>query len=267
MGLVYCNGTSNEWAGCRESDDAETVTVPEPCWCPKTSAVVLFEDAAVLGNIMHLPTATGESVSWFGGFGPTTAASTSAQDTSSGLGFPQSSSSSTTTTDDSTSATGIGMPTMTSPANITSAIAFPSPTAPAQQADLSTGAKVGVGVGAGLGALALLALLIWVIQLCLWKKKQEAAHEEKGQPTSDYARASQVSEPVNGELRSSAWSGHKSELPANESTFTPSPTYADFRSSKSEVEGSPAVGSAGRPLSNGGFEMPGQKGTMYEMPG
>lgn len=161
----------------------------------------------------------------------------------------------------------MSMPTITSPANITSAIAFPSPTALAQQADLSTGAKVGIGVGAGLGALALLALLIWLIQRCLRKKEQDAEHEEKGQATSEYARVSQVSEPVNGELRSPAWSGHKSELPAHESTLTPSPTYADFRSNKSEVEGSPAVGSTGRPLSNGGFEMPGQKGTMYEMPG
>ena len=65
------------------------------------------------------------------------------------------------------------------------------------------------------------------------------------------------------DLRSPAWSGHKSELQGSE-TFTPSPVNAEFGSNESEVEGSPAVGGVGRPIS-GGYEMPGKPGTMYEM--
>ncbi len=110
----------------------------------------------------------------------------------------------------------------------------------------------------------MLILLVW---RCLKKKEERRTkEEEKGQATpSTYAQLRQDSEPATGELRSPAWSGYKSELPAAESQLTPSPTYGDFRS-KSEVEGSPALGSTGRPMSNGGYEMPGQKGTLYEMP-
>ena len=212
---------------------------------------------------MHLPTATGESVSWFG-IGPATAASTSVQTTTSS----SRSSSSSTTTDQSVISTTTSTPTTTSPANITSAIAFPSPTSEAQPADLSTGAKVGIGVGAGIGALAFLIMSIWLIRRYLAKEDDRTAQEEeKGHTSSDYARVSQISEPADGGLQNPAWSGHKSELPANESALTPSPTYGDYRSNKSEVEGSPALGSTGRPLSNGGFELPGKKGTLYEMPG
>jgi hypothetical protein len=69
------------------------------------------------------------------------------------------------------------------------------------------------------------------------------------------------------EVQSPAWSGHKSELDAVGTAASTSPRRGDFSSAKSEVEGSPAVGTPGRPLTSGGFEMPGQPGTIYEMPG
>jgi hypothetical protein len=72
----------------------------------------------------------------------------------------------------------------------------------------------------------------------------------------------------NAALRSPTWSGHKSELDAIGTATTTSPRYAsgDFSSTKSEVEGSPALGGEGRPVKDGGWEMPGKLGTVYEAP-
>lgn len=65
--------------------------------------------------------------------------------------------------------------------------------------------------------------------------------------------------------------GHKSELDAVDTTattpVTPSPRRDQFGRPRSEVEGSPAHGSTeGRALRDGGWEMPGQMGTIYEKP-
>ena len=262
VGLVYCNGTSNQWTGCHESDDAETVTVPERCWCPETSPAVLFEDASVLENSMVLPTATGEIVSWFGGVGPVTLSDSSTSSSKS------TASKASAFTSSSNGDIATSQATITSPANVTSAIAFPTPTSLSEQADLSTGAKVGIGVGAGIGGFALLIMLVLLIRRCLAKKDQEPEQEEEKAETSmGYAHVKHESQAENGEFRSPSWSGYKSELPADEPGLTSSPTYADLRSNKSEIEGSPATGGAGRLISNGGYEMPGKKGAVFEMPG
>lgn len=65
--------------------------------------------------------------------------------------------------------------------------------------------------------------------------------------------------------------GHKSELDAVDTTattpVTPSPRRDQFGRPRSEVEGSPAQSSVeGRVLNDGGWEMPGQMGTIYEKP-
>jgi hypothetical protein len=202
---------------------------------------------------MSLPTGTGASIQWLGDSGSSPPSSGPAQTTGSSTSATSSNSGSGSH-DASTS-----VPSITSSANATSAFASPSPT-PDQSTVLSTGSKVGIGFGAGVGGLVLLVSLALLVRWLYGKKeKQRAQEEEKGESTA----AEHGSQQGNGELRSPAWSGHKSELPGSE--MAPSPRRADF-GSKSEFEGSPAVGSVGRPIS-GGYEMPGKPGTMYEMPG
>ncbi|TDZ71966.1 hypothetical protein CTRI78_v001475 [Colletotrichum trifolii] len=50
-GLVYCNGTSNEWVGCEQAARPTTLTSADACWCPQTSRTVAFADASVLENV------------------------------------------------------------------------------------------------------------------------------------------------------------------------------------------------------------------------
>lgn len=124
-------------------------------------------------------------------------------------------------------------------------------------------------MGAGVGGLALLVLLVLMIR---WSSKQQknrtSEPEEKGQVASPgYSHLPQDANHENPEIRSPAWSGYKSELQGDEGKLTPSPTYGDLGSTKSEVEGSPAVGGPGRPVSDGGYEMPGKPGTIYELSG
>src|SRR5689334_23305287 len=73
VGLVYCNGTSNEWTAC--GDSGSTVSVPTPCWCPSTSRTVAFTDASKLADIMSLPASLGGSVTWQSGHGPSSQSS------------------------------------------------------------------------------------------------------------------------------------------------------------------------------------------------
>ncbi|KAK2043703.1 hypothetical protein LZ31DRAFT_467797 [Colletotrichum somersetense] len=69
-GLVYCNGTSEEWVACEQSARPTTLTSADACWCSQTSRTVAFTDAATLRNVVQLPTALGDSVIWQPGFVP-----------------------------------------------------------------------------------------------------------------------------------------------------------------------------------------------------
>lgn len=207
---------------------------------------MLFEDAATLANIVSLPKSTGESVSWFGGQGPYAATRVS-QAASLTLVLT----SSTHSTSQSISDIPDSRP------DVTSAIAIPSSTPSELPSPLGVGQKIGLGVGAGVGGLAVLLLLVFSIRK-FWQRKQQKSQEGDDAGT-DYS-------PVRQDTTEQAWSETKSELPGSEQV-TPGPTYADFKSPKSEVEGSPARGNGGRPISNGGYEMPGKKGTVFEMPG
>jgi hypothetical protein len=116
----------------------------------------------------------------------------------------------------------------------------------------------------------LLAAIILAIKYYRRKKKGDIEPEPNppgAQPLPLYAHASENYSGRMDEVRSPAWSGHKSELDAIGTAASISPRRGDFSSAKSEVEGSPAFGTPGRPLTNGGFEMPGHQGTIYEMPG
>ena len=71
------------------------------------------------------------------------------------------------------------------------------------------------------------------------------------------------------DIGSPTWSGHKSELPADESTgVSPAPVYRAYqRPQSAEVEGSPARISLTRHTHDGGYTVPGHNGTYYEMAG
>jgi hypothetical protein len=115
----------------------------------------------------------------------------------------------------------------------------------------------------------MLVVILLVMLIRLWFRKQQNCADE----TNDCRREErlsplhQKSSPNTSDLQSPAWSGYKSELPGDENGIRNSPTYVQYRNDKSEVEGSPAMGGGARPISNGGFELPGRKGTVYEMPG
>ena len=124
---------------------------------------------------------------------------------------------------------------------------------------MTTGQISGAAVGGAIGLFILLGLLSFVMQR-YYRKKRDAAvppQEKQERPDSKFYTDDIVS---TGDLPSPSY---KSELPA-ESMQSPSTRFSGYGS---EVEGSPAPGSAGRPVHNGGYEMPGQKGTYYEMSG
>jgi hypothetical protein len=130
--------------------------------------------------------------------------------------------------------------------------------------DLGPGAKAGIGVGVGAGSIALAGFLFALLRR--HKRKKNIEDDDNSQPSSAQpVPLYNNSDLHDDDLRSPCWSGHKSELDAV-GTASPSPRFGDFNSTKSEVEGSPTVGSAGRPLTNGGREIAGQKGPVYEMP-
>jgi len=75
---------------------------------------------------------------------------------------------------------------------------------------------------------------------------------------------------IDPDMRSPAWSGHKSELAADETThISPAPRYQEInnrnRHQSVEVEGSSTRPPPVQPTRDGGYTMPGRNGTYYEM--
>lgn len=279
VGVTYCNGTSNEWVGCEDNRGASTVTPTSPCWCPESSRTVAFSDASSLANVVSLPSATGESLDWQGGFLPKT-------DSTISEGQPTGSGSSSRSTPASTSAkptthstTVNGTPTATTA--VITTISSSGSSSDSSGGGLTTGTKAGIGAGAGLGFLILAALLIWALIHGRKKRSKSIPEHEKehGQTlqkksapfTPAAAAAPQHGRFYDNQTTAPAAFGHKSELDAVDTTattpVTPSPRRDQFNRPRSEVEGSPAQGSTeGRALRDGGWEMPGQMGTIYEKP-
>ncbi|OAP54509.1 hypothetical protein AYL99_10957 [Fonsecaea erecta] len=271
-GLVYCNGTSNEWVACE--DEGSTVTTPLPCWCPDTdSRTVAFTDSSVLTNIMSLPATVGGSVTWKDADAYSSEHSLTATLVASDV-------ETTASTSSVTNATG-----PLSPASISSAASSPPPppstsyqtsSAPAaastvtpSHSGLSTGQKIGIGLGSVCAAAIVLAFA-WL--LCASARRSAKREEEQNEaaPMREPTLPQVERRPSDPEMRSPAWSGHKSELPADESvpSASPAPRYQDFqRPQSAEVEGSPVRMSPTRPTQDGGLRVPGRKGTYYEMAG
>ncbi|KAF6835658.1 hypothetical protein CPLU01_04128 [Colletotrichum plurivorum] len=142
-GLVYCNGTSEEWVACEQAAKPTTLTSADACWCPQTSRTVAFTDSSVLENIVQLPTVLGGSVIWQPGHVP----------------LP-------TQVDTTTTTTTPAAVTTTSEAT-TGTIPTISPTSTGlvvgdSQAELASSKRIGIGVGVGAGCAVLLGVLVFL---------------------------------------------------------------------------------------------------------
>jgi hypothetical protein len=135
---------------------------------------------------------------------------------------------------------------------------------------MTTGAKIGIALGAASGAI-LLAVLFWLLLRYMRHrdKSEEDGKEEPIMPQMATVRPRSDVTQIDPDLQSPAWSGHKSELPADESTqISPVPTYqASNRPYSAEVEGSPVPQSPRRPLHDGSLQVPGLDARYYEMAG
>ncbi|KAI3539741.1 hypothetical protein CSPX01_08697 [Colletotrichum filicis] len=144
-GLVYCNGTSEQWVACEQSAKPTTLTSADACWCPQTSRTVAFTDSSILQNVVQLPTSLGGSVIWQPGYVPiltqpnTTPTPTSPAPTTAQAQPPTTTASSTTS-----------QPTATQTSSSD------------DTAGLTTTTKVGLGVGIAGGCLVLMAALIYI---------------------------------------------------------------------------------------------------------
>ncbi|KAK1676097.1 hypothetical protein BDP55DRAFT_631786 [Colletotrichum godetiae] len=146
-GLVYCNGTSEEWVACKQSASPTTLTSADACWCPQTSRTVAFTDSSILQNVVQLPTALGGSVIWQPGYVPiltqpnTTPTPTSPASTTAQAQHPTTTTTASSTTPQPTSA---------------------ETSSTEETAGMTTSTKVGLGVGIAGGCLVLMAALIYI---------------------------------------------------------------------------------------------------------
>ncbi|KIV78568.1 hypothetical protein PV11_06212 [Exophiala sideris] len=251
-------------------DSGSTVSSPSPCYCPSTSRTVAFTDGSILKNVMSLPASLGSSVSW-----EDVTAYASAHSLTSVSSSPTASSSHSLTqvlppvSASATVSTSVAPSTQASLTTSTVSLPYPSTaTAAAPTQGLSTGKKVGIAMGSGAAALILLLLALLLFRRM--RRRQETKEEPRKPPMMDLTRPhSDIGQP-DPDMRSPAWSGHKSELAADETTsVSPAPLYQAFseRPESVEVEGKPARLSPARHTHDGGYTLPGHNGTYYEMAG
>lgn len=203
-----------------------------------------FNAPSIIPSLAYLDLTHPGSISYFPGHGPsasqsdsstTTSLTTTSSSTSSSQTTQSSSSSSTNTkspaSNTATTSTLTSTARPTDPASTTAS----SPISTSPQ-PLSTPAKIGLGVGLGIGALILAALAYLFL---FFRKRHNKSRppppiEEQIRPKS-YGSYAGITEPPpkstgspetetetetrDVALRSPAWSGHKSELPADESAM------------------------------------------------
>ncbi|KAK0614684.1 hypothetical protein B0T14DRAFT_570590 [Immersiella caudata] len=241
LGLVYCNGTSRQWAACPQKKKPEALTSPDFCYCPATERPIAFTADSVIQARASLPTATGETIAWVAGFAPIapTTATTS---------LP------TTHTPSSTSTRPLST-TSSAGTEATASGSTPSPSG------LSSGASIGIGVGIGLGGvLALIALAILLARLRRKKRNKLAAAElndnEPKQPKAELSAGHGQSDNGNGSGSPAPWGVQ----PGSPSTMSPSeldPASPRPWSMSSELEGR-RVGTFAEVTQEGGSGSPAQ---------
>ncbi|TPX11644.1 uncharacterized protein E0L32_007623 [Thyridium curvatum] len=169
-GLVYCNGTSNQWVACKEKKKESTLTDADACWCPETSRTVAFTAPSVLDNTATVPTSAGGSMGFNAGYVPSMTLPGGGGGGGGG-GSGQATSSQPTATRTSPSSTGGGQGTPTAP-----------PTEPPSSGGgMSSGAKIGVGVGVAAGGLVLLAAVLFLFFQRRRRRQQQRGSELDGE--------------------------------------------------------------------------------------
>ena len=213
---------------------------------------------------MSLPTATGLSVTWkdvsayasqhslTSTFGPSVAVSFTSTNSSVLTVFSQVSGSSITSAMTRSTSTTFPSATITPLSSETSV------------SGLTTGQKIGIAIGSA-GTLIAILLFGWLLLRCARHRKRESSTPPVANLTGPQSEITQH----DPDLRSPTWSGHKSELPADESTSAfPAPAYQAYqRPQSAEVEGSPVRISPSRPTHDGGYMVSGHKETCYELAG
>lgn len=234
------------WVGC-ENDDSATPSISkdsEGCTCDlnvQDPDMPLFRAGPGLDAWGHLPDSKGEKIDWEHGY-PLSSMSydnlpTSEQSTATKTVPPPttrvstSDSSSLTTT--SAAGSSSALSTTSTITHTSSSAAATSEGAASGLAGRPTGEKVGAGIGIGL--LGIAAILMSCYGLFRLYKKLKKKRTDTN-PDIDSEKANAQAEPTipdvgDPEIRSPAWSGHKSELPGSPTdTATPQPQMLDSAS-------------------------------------
>jgi len=143
-GLVYCNGTSNQWVACEEKAKEPTITSADACWCPEEDRTVAFEDAKSLTPVASLPTALGGVVDFEKDFYPTDKTLTGGQPDQ---------------TSDGSNTDGAGSPTGSGSVPDSTSAPSNDGGGSGSSSGLGKGAKIGIGVGVAAAVLFILAAL------------------------------------------------------------------------------------------------------------
>jgi len=232
VGLVFCGNGQNYWVGC-ENDGSAFPSVSEEssdCTCNlniEGHDAPLFQASRDMVALGYLPTSKGEKIKWESGWGPVydTAASSligSTASSSSSISIktvppPTIGASDTITSSQSRSAETTSFETFITTDPPAKATASRTTTASGSE-NLSTGQKAGIGVS--VAAISIISLSFILFAVRRWHKKRKE-NTRKGlksvgggfdKPHEGKPTIPDVGEP---ELRSPAWSGHKSELPGS----------------------------------------------------
>ena len=232
VGLVFCGNDQNYWVGC-ENDKSTFPSVSEEssdCTCDlniEGHDAPLFQASKDMVALGYLPTSKGEKIKWEDGWGPVyssaassligSAATSSSATSVKTIPPPTTRASSTITYSQSGSTNAASSETFA----ITDSPAKPTTsrtTTTSGNENLSTGQKTGIGVS--VAAVSILGLSFALFAIRRWhNKRKENSRKELSIVGGDFKPPPEgeptildVGEP---ELRSPAWSGHKSELPGS----------------------------------------------------
>ncbi|KAH6684827.1 hypothetical protein F5X68DRAFT_262736 [Plectosphaerella plurivora] len=163
VGLVYCNGTSNEWTACAQSASSDTLAPADHCWCPEEPRTVAFNAPSVLNNTVQLGTALLESVIYSPGYAPTLVRSDGA----------------TAATAPPASTTDLPS-TETSPTTPTPTSALVETSSSSDNAEQGQGlpSEVGIGIGVGVGSAIVILLAGLLFFLRRRRRRQREADRD-----------------------------------------------------------------------------------------
>ncbi|KUI52835.1 hypothetical protein VP1G_00081 [Cytospora mali] len=268
VGIIRCdaiNKTANEWAwaGCSVPTSAYT-SLERLGSCDCTSKATLFRDGQALLRHASVPKTVGGTISWVSGYEVTAAESTTAAVTT------------TKTTSGLTSSaiTGLSAGTASSTGSVaTSASATGGAVSTTGDGSLSAGVKAGIAVGSVGAALSVLAVAVMLF-LHRRRRRGNSSGGEGGEvpPTASagpgvgpYQSQVTVAQTLDGAggMPPPAYSGFKTELPADESVMpkslrtqsshpglTPEMSQSEFgdrpMSTVSELSSSPEMGERSR---------------------